>query len=343
MLPPCHRWKVMFFSLLDRDQGRIIVPLEGELHLWKNWIVLMNPKGAPIVGRRLPEEEEIQIGSEVSFPSHSVQVIAIAEPPKDFVDGHWKIQYTIDKDLDRKRKKAYDGDLHLFVSTKLLSLMNAKGEKIASRPFESGDVFIKDHKKECNAEWELVSPGKKRMQLACKGYQDPKMQTGVILHNVHMTNSIPSISFGTTRPFSPKSNYGLIASSEDTAENRGTIEMGSSGTQTLVLGNDTGGPAHVKELKEDDGLDGLTTLVDDMAYRVWNCGRCLSMRHETKYPELGWNNVPLHDLQQQNNQQQGEQMEEMQDNMVDEPVEEAVHQDSIALDPSEAHSTANDL
>jgi hypothetical protein len=31
----------------------------------------------------------------------------------------------------------------------------------------------------------------------------------------------------------------------------------------------------------DDDPFGINDLVDDMAYRVWKCGRCLSMKHET--------------------------------------------------------------
>jgi hypothetical protein len=58
------------------------------------------------------------------------------------LDGHWKVSYTTAKDLDRGRVKAYDGSLNLWISNHWLVLLNAKGNPIAGRYLENGEVIL---------------------------------------------------------------------------------------------------------------------------------------------------------------------------------------------------------
>jgi hypothetical protein len=49
--------------------------IPGFLVLWpRNWLVLVNHKDSPIVGKYIKDGEAFYPGSTVSFPSHSVTV-----------------------------------------------------------------------------------------------------------------------------------------------------------------------------------------------------------------------------------------------------------------------------
>jgi hypothetical protein len=151
---------------------------------------------------------------------------------------------------------------------------------------------FKNWQKECDEEWTLISPSKRRVQLglsalkkpapksimrppagsyrkklnfaeslcyeACNGYQDAKLpkKTGVLIHDSVAVPSKAIIPFG---------NFNT-----DSVVNAATS---SSGTRHESVS---------EELHSDlnDNLDGLKQLVDDMAFQFWECSRCLSMGHK---------------------------------------------------------------
>jgi hypothetical protein len=71
MNTPDGKWKVTYSTVKDYDRGRVKA-YDGSLHLWisNNWLVLLNAKGTPIIGRYLKNGEILSIGSDVVFPYH---------------------------------------------------------------------------------------------------------------------------------------------------------------------------------------------------------------------------------------------------------------------------------
>jgi hypothetical protein len=53
----------------------------------------------------------------------------------------WKVSYTTAKDLDRGRKKEYDGQLHMWSSNDCVALINAKGQAITEKFLQNGEII----------------------------------------------------------------------------------------------------------------------------------------------------------------------------------------------------------
>ncbi|KAM0881896.1 hypothetical protein ACQ4PT_032653 [Festuca glaucescens] len=87
-IPPDWRWKISYTTARDQDRGRP-KSYDGTLLFWKvkEWLLLMNAKSAPLVGRAIKEGEWIKDGSEVKFPNHRVSVLScIASPTGDMAE-----------------------------------------------------------------------------------------------------------------------------------------------------------------------------------------------------------------------------------------------------------------
>jgi hypothetical protein len=87
-----------------------------------------------VEGHFLLPEESIKVGSRLIFPGHFARILKsqiydlevcpsssasmIIESTTDpkCQDGRWKISYSTNKDLDRERLKAYDGELHFLAA-----------------------------------------------------------------------------------------------------------------------------------------------------------------------------------------------------------------------------------
>ncbi|KAM0861076.1 hypothetical protein ACQ4PT_046145 [Festuca glaucescens] len=157
MASPTWKWKVTYSAIEDLNSGRQKV-MDGELHLWtlKDWIALMNYRGAPIVGKFLVNGDVVDVGTNVEFPCHHVKVVScILSPaevrlpipdlaisaPVPLRSKSWKISYSTSKDLNRGRMNAYDGTLVLLIKDNWLILNNAKGSQIGCRYIEANDSF----------------------------------------------------------------------------------------------------------------------------------------------------------------------------------------------------------
>jgi hypothetical protein len=80
--PPLGRWKISFQEFLGSGMG---MPTPGFLLLWpKNWLVLVNHKDSPLVGKHQHDGEKIFVGSTVRFPSHEVVVLSCLRSPPGF-------------------------------------------------------------------------------------------------------------------------------------------------------------------------------------------------------------------------------------------------------------------
>jgi hypothetical protein len=75
MASPNGVWTVTYTTAKYQDHGRIKA-YDGMIHLWltKEWLVLMNAKGAPIVSRSMQNGEILDMGSIVRFPSHTAMI-----------------------------------------------------------------------------------------------------------------------------------------------------------------------------------------------------------------------------------------------------------------------------
>ena len=103
----------------------------------------------------------------------------------------------------------------------------------------------------------------------------------------YKTVAQPAISFGSFKPLPEKQNLGTIEKkimgSEQSLRahvadsNHAPDPQPSSRSETEVAHDLTNGSDD-----DDDVLDGLAAVVDDIAYRFWKCGRCLTMAHDTK-------------------------------------------------------------
>jgi hypothetical protein len=82
MAPPAWSWKATYTTSKDLDRGRM-KSYDGALNLWKDWIILNNAKGKPIIGRHLAYQERIAPGSEVKFMSNVALVGECVISPKD--------------------------------------------------------------------------------------------------------------------------------------------------------------------------------------------------------------------------------------------------------------------
>jgi hypothetical protein len=145
MSPPAWKWCVSFSEVQDLD-SEVHGSQVGELHLWTatDWLVLMNSKGTPIVGKYLQDGDTVDIGSEIEFSAFHAKVIGcVLSPNEDLIasdqdllnmmvsdprsaDQCWKVTYSTHVDLARGRMKAYDGSLMLSVKDNWLVLKNAK-------------------------------------------------------------------------------------------------------------------------------------------------------------------------------------------------------------------------
>jgi hypothetical protein len=147
--------------------------------------------------------------------------------------------------------------------------------------------------KECDEEWTMVSPSRKVLQHglaalkmptskpilgksnglgkklsfapsidydACLGYQDPKLVKEKEKAPVEefVTSSVPNITFVPVSPYPFKQQR--VGVEEE------SLSRGMLGSQGNVQA----------------GVDDFENMIDDMAYKVWSCGKCLNMGHLTK-------------------------------------------------------------
>ena len=176
--------------------------------------------------------------------------------------------------------------------------------------------------KEVESEWILVSPSKKIMQhglsalkhkagrsilssarpsckrltfadslsyQACIGYQDPvvRKKSGVIFPDSFVTDSLPRIVFGAVKPF-PFSQRPSSDQRESVLVLNGSHTSSATQLDSNLLESP---PAPVAQSSAQVDFstpeaqlahDDFNRMLDDMVYKVWSCGRCLSMGHSTR-------------------------------------------------------------
>jgi hypothetical protein len=144
--------------------------------------------------------------------------------------------------------------------------------------------------KECDQEWTLVSPSKARAQMGLEALSKPRPKSAVkhtvtgkrlnfaeeIAYTAHKgyapkvaatvptsvmwTKSLPSISFKSVKPMADSPSKDVNGS-------------------TLLL-DPTNGCSDSEREENAFESTGLEKVVDDIAFRFWDCSRCLSMGHK---------------------------------------------------------------
>jgi hypothetical protein len=104
---------------------------------------------------------------------------------------------------------------------------------------------------------------------ACLGYQDPNAEKSsrVILPVNIAVDSPPSIPFGSAMP--------------DQSDQHATrVQNGDSnqGASSRLVDSADGGPG----VTDKEAHDEFEKMIDDMDFKVWACGKCLSMGHLMK-------------------------------------------------------------
>jgi hypothetical protein len=150
--------------------------------------------------------------------------------------------------------------------------------------------------REREEEWTLVSPSKKIMQHglaalkkqvpkpilnlknkankklefaknlgyeACLGYHSSAQQGAVTADPpvTLVTSSAPHITYSTTKPL--------------------PVEKNSLNVDAPIEQSNLEKHKNLQEERPKSAQDDFGKMIDDMAYKVWNCGRCLSMGHRT--------------------------------------------------------------
>jgi hypothetical protein len=113
----------------------------------------------------------------------------------------------------------------------------------------------------------------------CKGYQNPNFAPGVILPPTHVTTTLPPLQFGSAKPFEfTQDKIGDKLKNPIDDHVASTSTASTSGVKDCLMENSE----LEQHVQDPHGYISLEKLVDDMAYEVWECSRCLSMGHNAK-------------------------------------------------------------
>ncbi|KAM0852493.1 hypothetical protein ACQ4PT_051714 [Festuca glaucescens] len=228
------------------------------------------------------------------------------------LDWRWKISYTTARDQYRGHPKSYDGTLLFWKAKEWLLLMNAKSAPLVGRAIKEGE-WIKDGSEFATIENYPAYRGY-RYPVSAEQIQDLQ-QGGYVLTEaekipalptpvIHWTAAEPRIQFGTaatwnivkplvpilhsTRAepciqFSTKHPIEQVSSNTSASDHvQSSVEQAPSSDLNsgfdLQLGQDIPSGSELSA----DGLREFEKMIDDMVYKVWECGHCLRMGHNSK-------------------------------------------------------------
>ncbi|KAM0880621.1 hypothetical protein ACQ4PT_033457 [Festuca glaucescens] len=230
----------------------------------------------------------------------------------------WKVSYSTKKDLDRGRIKDYDGTVKYWSSNGWIVLLNAKEEPIAVQLLSEGQcvkpgakVNFSHHSvtvrlllsglpsdlgpfegvsaastSEVSVEESQSGEPASRSEDSISDHTGIAQQLGSIVPSIDVTHCmghaprtpnplVMSLDFSDGQAFRSQG-----ASSEVPLSNvqsfKNSAETVAKSSHDHVMNDSSNG-----QLSQDLDPFGINKLVDDMAYRVWNCGKCLSMGHKT--------------------------------------------------------------
>jgi hypothetical protein len=93
-----------------------------------------------------------------------------------------------------------------------------------------------------------------------------------------VTEAMPPITFGTMRDFAFAQNK-VIDQQSDEVGRESQSELNAAVVQSEPIAAVQVNVAHITE---EEAQQDFEKMIDDMAFKVWACGRCLHMGHQTK-------------------------------------------------------------
>jgi hypothetical protein len=126
-------------------------------------------------------------------------------------------------------------------------------------------------KKQCDDDWILVSPSNITVQKGLKALQ--KKAHHSILSKVHNVNK--KLQFADSIAYDACLGYKPPSLST-------TFEKGECSSTPSSMGNISDKNLQPSVGSMEEAQKDFENLIDDMAFKVWKCGRCLSLKHESK-------------------------------------------------------------
>ena len=148
--------------------------------------------------------------------------------------------------------------------------------------------------KECEKEWTLVSPDKHACELAMKVLKK-KPEKPILIKNRNTNGVKRAISFGSVLEYeacpgyhfpathgiqdhidpstSPNIQFGSFKGKAMDDPSKATIAPQSPNSKQKE------NPANWPDQTHPNGMDSLSEVVNDIAFRFWDCSRCMSMGH----------------------------------------------------------------
>jgi hypothetical protein len=140
--------------------------------------------------------------------------------------------------------------------------------------------------KECNKEWTLVSPSKRRVQLGLLAMKTTPLKSAMKSAN----GAKRKLQFASDMVYVARKGYksGTVVDNKHISSSKDSrAECSISASQvTMTPVCDPNGSSRLNQHSDSDkgdrvdDLHGLEEVVNDIADRFWRCARCLSMKHD---------------------------------------------------------------
>jgi hypothetical protein len=124
---------------------------------------------------------------------------------------------------------------------------------------------------QCDADWILVSPPR---GVVKKGLAALQKKAGRSIIAKSHNSAKKSLNFASEISYEACQGYSNTTIGPD-------VPVESATQETLPEGQNVQGNLKVGPDEQANGDDDFQKMIDDMAYKVWTCGRCLNMGHST--------------------------------------------------------------
>jgi hypothetical protein len=130
---------------------------------------------------------------------------------------------------------------------------------------------FKNWQMQCDADWILVSPPR---GVVKKGLAALQKKAGRSIIAKSHNSAKKSLNFASEISYEACKGYSNPTIGPD-------VPVESATQETLPEGQNVQGNVMVGPDEQANGDDDFQKMIDDMAYKVWTCGRCLNMGHST--------------------------------------------------------------
>ncbi|KAK1611422.1 hypothetical protein QYE76_035095 [Lolium multiflorum] len=259
-------WKVTYSTHVDLARGRMKA-YDGSLMLSvkDNWMLLKNAKGAMIGRGGLKSSDALSIGAKICFPNHVIrlgrpllpQVIPVNSQDElsQVVSACTEVRVSTVIEEPPKADSQSSKDSTPFAESVHAALFRGLS-------FSHGINFAKDVKSKFNSEVHPSSHTAHFLMVVAFGRANFQMEEDLV--SIALEAAIGG-SCGYKPPNPPVT----------------TFEKGECSTSS-AMGNDLEKNLQPSVDSLEEGQKDFENMIDDMAFKVWKCGRCLSLKHESK-------------------------------------------------------------